>query len=314
MDTREFSKYISSDLTTSILQEIFRQKLNELKLPELLFSNLSEIYVPLYHSLIQKEIACKRPLTLGICGAQGSGKTTFTQLLSLVLEKGFNLKVISFSIDDFYLTRQERVNLSQAVHQLLLTRGVPGTHDVKLGIEILSKLKSNSIEKAAIPVFDKSVDDRRPAKDWKICEGNADVILFEGWCVGAKPQTPEELRLPVNELEEHEDADGRFRDYVNTCLAKDYQEWFNLIDKLIMLKVPSFDKVFEWRLLQEEKLRTNVNVRDKKYNLMDSSQIKRFISFFERLTLHMLHEMPTRADIVFPVNENHLISGVVLNI
>jgi D-glycerate 3-kinase len=295
------------------LEEIFRFKLKELKLPELLEANLRQVYIPLYHLLIEKEIAKQRPLIIGICGAQGSGKTTFTQLLSLVLEKGFNLKVVSFSVDDFYLTRQERVNLSKTVHPLLLTRGVPGTHDVKLGIEILSKLKSNSVEKVAIPIFDKSVDDRYSEANWKIAEGNPDVILFEGWCVGAKPQTLQELKLPVNELEEHEDADGQFRSYVNTCLATNYQDWFNLINKLIMLKVPSFDKVFEWRLLQEEKLRTSVDVKDKTSNLMDSGQIRRFISFFERLTKHMLEEMPSRADVVFPINNSHLISGVFIN-
>ncbi len=35
------------------------------------------------------------------------------------------------SIDDYYLSKIERLRISQKVHPLLITRGVPGTHDIK---------------------------------------------------------------------------------------------------------------------------------------------------------------------------------------
>ena len=33
-----------------------------------------------------------------------------------------------------------------------------------------------------------------------------DIIIFEGWCVGAKPQKLQDLKKPVNILEKFEDT------------------------------------------------------------------------------------------------------------
>ena len=71
-------------------------------------------------------------LVVGICGAQGSGKSTLTAVLRKLLEMR-GLRVASLSLDDLYLTRGERRELAARIHPLLATRGVPGTHDVELG-------------------------------------------------------------------------------------------------------------------------------------------------------------------------------------
>ena len=79
---------------------------------------------------INKKRKNKKTLLVGLAGGQGTGKTTISTLLKLVLIKYFKLQVFKISIDDFYKTRKERILLSKKKHPLLLTRGVPGTHDI----------------------------------------------------------------------------------------------------------------------------------------------------------------------------------------
>ena len=110
------------------------------------------------------------------------------------------------------------------------------------------------------------------------------IVIFEGWCVGAEPQKKKDLLIPINELEKHKDKKKIWRNRVNQELKKDYKKIFKLIDKIIFLKVPSFKYVFKWRLLQEKKLR----ITSKGKKTMSDNQIKNFIMFYERLTKHML--------------------------
>src|SRR4051812_33755031 len=71
------------------------------------------------------------PFILGISGLQGSGKSTLaTELIDAARRRGWS--AVSLSLDDVYLTRAERESLARAVHPLLRTRGVPGTHDLTL--------------------------------------------------------------------------------------------------------------------------------------------------------------------------------------
>src|SRR6187397_1657911 len=100
-----------------------------------------------------------RPRVIGINGAQGSGKTTLCRFLEALLVE-HNLRTVTLSLDDLYLTRAERQDLAMHEHPLFATRGVPGTHDVALGEAILDDLLAGRT--AALPRFDKSVDDRAP--------------------------------------------------------------------------------------------------------------------------------------------------------
>jgi D-glycerate 3-kinase len=309
--TNQFSE------TLSLIEKTgpsFNNKLNELKLPLELTSDLEKFYIPICYPIIRQIQDSTNPRVIGICGSQGSGKTTFTELLKTVLETGFGLNVVSFSIDDFYLTREERTHIGKTIHPLLITRGVPGTHDVSLAIQILRKLKRKSRkENVTIPRYNKSIDDRFPEAGWSIYTKIPDVILFEGWCVGATPQAEAELDNPVNDLEKEFDIDKKYRNYVNFTLSTNYKKWFTMIDTLIMLKVPSFEKVFEWRWLQEEKLRqySFENGMDAS-KIMSQEEIKHFISHFERLTKHMLSEMPSRADIVITIDSDHRMNSMTM--
>ena len=234
-----------------------------------------------------------RPLVVGINGAQGSGKSTAAKFLEVLLVE-HNLRGVIVSLDDLYLTRAERQQMAKDEHPLFATRGVPGTHDVALGEAVLDALKEG--RPAVMPRFDKATDDR--AADVTTIDSKFEVILLEGWCVGAVPQPAEALREPVNSLEAEEDPDGVWRREVNRRLATDYAELFSRIDMLIMLKVEDFDAVRANRKLQEEKLAAN-NAGG--VAIMDDAALDRFLMHYERLTRWQLDEMPARADIVIPI-------------
>lgn len=273
---------------------------------------LMDIYIPLAACLVQQVQEHGSTQVIGVNGAQGAGKSTLCKLLQIVLEEGFAKRVATFSIDDIYLTLAERKTLAKEVHPLLKTRGVPGTHDVALGIALLCGLRKLEVEQSLdIPVFDKAIDDRAPEKDFRRVSGPIDLVLFEGWCVGARPQHEEALPIAVNSLERLEDSELRWRRYVNSALQRDYMRLFNEIDFLIMLKIPSMASVMEWRSKQERKMAQTSKRSGRK--IMDTTALQRFIMHYERLTQAMLAELPDRADLVFELNESHMISRVKIN-
>jgi len=241
-----------------------------------------------------------RPVVVGICGAQGSGKSTLVEALAQRLEAE-KLKVCTLSLDDLYVSRADRMRLASSIHPLFAVRGVPGTHDVAMGIDLLDALKRG--ESVLLPSFDKAVDDRAPRSYWRSVEGPVDVVFFEGWCVGAVPQDDHELAEPINALEAERDPDRTWRRAVNEALAAGYQDLFARIDSLIFLKAMDFEIVASWRLQQEETLRARLEQEGRSAaHLMDERAIHEFISHYERLTRHILSEMADRANLVIPLD------------
>ncbi|TIX51577.1 P-loop NTPase fold protein [Alteraurantiacibacter aquimixticola] len=241
------------------------------------------------------------PLVVGINGAQGSGKSTLCAFLEVLLKKR-GLRTVTLSIDDLYLKREERQALANEIHPLFATRGVPGTHAPGLGISIIESICAGRT--FALPRFDKATDDRMD--EAQPVSGPVDVLLFEGWCVGCTPQADEELLEPVNDLERNEDPEGVWRAVANLWLRGDYKKLFDQIDMLVMLKVDGFDAVIANRRKQEEKLRAS---RPDAPGVMDDAALARFCQHYERLTLHMLEDLPHRADMVFEIGPNQTPKG-----
>lgn len=293
------------------LREVFIEVLRNEKLPveNGLLPLFEAVYLPMASWLAAQQV--DTPLLIGINGAQGSGKSTLTTILEKLLQKGFNKRVVSLSIDDLYLGRQQRQDLARDVHPLLATRGVPGTHDIPLAKEILGSLKRAETSEMQIPVFDKANDDRADDSLWKTVQGPVDIIIFEGWCVASLAQQPEQLHAPLNILEQNEDADARWRNYVNQKLEHEYADLFSMIDCLLMLKIPDMKNVFEWRLLQEQKLQHSVKQNaGKAQHIMSEDELIRFIMHYERITRNNLAEMPDRADLVLFLNDKHQIDRI----
>eukprot|EP00112_Aurelia_sp_Birch-Aquarium-sp1_P003729 Seg14186.3 transcript_id=Seg14186.3/GoldUCD/mRNA.D3Y31 product="putative kinase mug58" protein_id=Seg14186.3/GoldUCD/D3Y31 len=268
------------------------------RLPESFREVAVDHYIPVAAKVVEWKEGIGRTLILGVNGAQGTGKSTMADVLSSALKEEYGYKVAALSLDDIYLTKLEREQLGEDVHPLLATRGVPGTHDVALGIELIEKAKAGDMFE--MPQFDKSVDDR--AIEVVSVDGELDVLILEGWCVGARNQDDGELAEPMNELESTEDVDGEWRTHVNDALAGSYQQLFDLLDRLIMLKAPSFECVYEWRGEQERKLR---DAKGDASGVMSESELKRFIMHYERLTRWMLEEMPERANVVLRLTPEH---------
>lgn len=222
---------------------------------------------------------------VGLSGAQGTGKSTLAWLLHDLLTHGFGKRVVVVSLDDYYLSRAERLALAQRVHPLLRTRGVPGTHAQPELLAALRQLRAG--QACALLRFDKAVDDREPKP--RHVSGPCDLILFEGWCVGARAQSEAELLGPINALEEHEDRDAAFRRFVNTQLEGPYASLWRELNMLVYLAAPDFQSVHAFRAEQEANLNKGA---------MDETALTRFVQHFERITLHMLRTTPSDAEVI----------------
>ena len=278
--------------------------------------DLLAVYQPLAAYLASEVSNHQRKLPLiGINGAQGTGKSTAAAILKALLQTGYGLSVCELSIDDLYLGRVERQALAQAVHPLLATRGVPGTHNLPLALGLLEQLRTASADTTTlIPRFNKALDECRSESEWDRFTGRPDIILFEGWCVGARPQRAADVLSPCNTLEAGEDRQAIWRLHVNQQLQAS-QALFEQIDSLIMLKAPSFEQVFEWRQLQEDKLRQSLSPEAlASSRVMSPAEMERFIAHYERLTRWMLSEMPGRADCVLSLNARHQIDAIACHL
>ncbi len=264
-------------------------------------------YLPVLEEIASHQNSAKRTITVGINGAQGSGKSTLAQLAVYVLSQHYSLNVVSLSLDDFYFTRQERVMLGQGIHPLLTTRGVPGTHDIALARRTISQLINQQFP-VRIPRFNKAEDDRAPVEGEDVINQPVDVIIFEGWCLGAEAQHETLLKDPMNELEEIEDQDQSWRRYVNEQLERFYPKLFELIDIWIMLKAPSFNCVYQWRLEQENKLKLSLSEQQTSTQIMDEKAVGRFIKFYQRITENTLNTLPNKVNYLFELDENRQIS------
>ena len=238
-----------------------------------------------------------RPLILGICGSQGSGKSFVSESLKRSLEQQ-GLRVALLSLDDLYLPKSQRSMLAEKVHPLFATRGVPGTHDIGLGLRVIGALRCGA--PVALPRFDKSRDEPRPELDWEFVAQPVDLVIFEGWCVGALPQPDPLLDQPINALERDDDPHGIWRQHANARLAGSYQRLFAELDMLVLLAAPSFEIVAAWRTQQEEQLAHDLAEQRgdaARASFMSPAEIARFVQHYERLTRHILAEMPQRADL-----------------
>ena len=258
---------------------------------------------------ISKKSNKKKTLVIGLAGGQGSGKTTISSILSIILKKYFKLNVFIVSIDDFYKTRKDRKMLSKKKHPLLMTRGVPGTHDVNLMLSFFKKIKLKKFKSLEAPKFNKAIDDRYKKSLWYKIKTKPDVVIFEGWCVGARAQSSSQLKKPINSLEKVYDQGTKWRAHVNNQLKTKYKTLFNQLDGLLYLKAKNFNLLREWRLKQERKLW--IQTKNKKnLKIMSSGDVINFMQTYQRITQQMFKDSLKVSSIIMNLNSNHQIEKI----
>ncbi|WP_097461772.1 hypothetical protein [Mangrovitalea sediminis] len=282
------------------------------QLPRRYLELFPRLLVPLAAHLRHFTEQQRSPLVVGIAGCQGAGKTTLTQALQLVFQYVFGLSCCHLSLDDYYWPQAYRHQLAKDIHPLLATRGVPGTHDTALlGNTLRALLHADEGSETIMPLFDKGIDDRRPETQWGRFIGRPDIVLLEGWCVGAHAEANDALEEPINPLELDEDPQGAWRRWVNRQLAERYEPLFSTLNRLIFMQAPNWDVVMEWRRLQEAKLMRaqGANYRG---GLDNPQQLMRFINHYERITRHMLRTLPSTADILLAQDTEQRIAHISL--
>ena len=274
-------------------------------------ASLKKTYIPMSFWIENKYRQKGKTLFLGFSGAQGSGKTTVVAILKIILKKFFKRRVYVSSIDDFYKTLEDRTMMSRKIHPLFKTRGVPGTHDTHLVKKFFNSIKKIKFKKIKLPKFNKSIDDRLHRKHWPIIKKRPEIVILEGWCIGAKSQSSLLLKKPINILEKYEDQNFIWRKYVNNKLKNEYKKIFKMIDYFIFMKIPSFNMVLKWRYLQENKLRQKSHLKNK---IMTYSEIRRFIMFYQRITLQMIKDLSKSASAIMYLKKNHEVKKILFRL
>ena len=273
-------------------------------LKKLTNKNFSKKYISQYISPIIKNINTSKDNKFIIAGSQGAGKSTLAKIFKLVLENVYKKKVMLLSIDDYYLTKKKRIKLSKTIHPLLITRGVPGTHDIVALKNDIINFKKNNFP-ITTPTFNKLKDDISIKK--KIIK-NAEILLLEGWCCGSPSINKKYLYQNINDLETLLDKNKKWRKYYNSQLKKDYKKVFSLFDQQIYIQPPSFSYILKWRYAQEKN--NALKLRNKDF--MNKQDLQKFIQHYEKLTKWMMKTMPAKADILIKIDSNQKIKKVVI--
>lgn len=275
-------------------------------LPDEFINTAESFYIPLAEKIRRYKKTYRPVLFIGVNGCQGSGKSTLTAFLTDYLTEKYNLSIVNLSLDDFYLSKDSRLRLAEKKHPLLATRGVPGTHNIKLLDETINALKKQK-PNTKISKFSKAADDLYPHDQWDTCPDKIDIVLLEGWCWGVLPQTPNELINPVNNFEAIQDKNTAWRKYVNQQLNEYYQPLYAHMNLWIMLQAPSFMSVENWRWQQEEKLA----LKNSGKGVMSKQQVHNFIQYYQRLTQVCLTTLPSKCHWVLTLNEDRKILQMI---
>jgi D-glycerate 3-kinase len=259
---------------------------------------LWDLWLPLGIQIAAQRQQLGKPFVQGILGAQGTGKTTMSQILGLILQQ-LGYRTLSLSLDDLYKTYSERLALLQQDSRLVW-RGPPGTHDIHLALSVLDQIHQGK-SPVIVPRFDKSAlmgaGDRTTPE---VITNPIDIVLFEGWFVGVKPIPPKVLLTPPPPI--LTDVDKQFASDMNNQL-KDYLPLWERLDSLIVLYPTDYRYSLAWRKQAERQM-----IAAGKSGMTDS-EIEEFVNYFWRSLHPELFINPliqsSSVDLVIEINADH---------
>ena len=238
--------------------------------------------------------------TLMIAGSQGSGKSTLSVLIKKFFLKFYSKNVVILCIDDFYLSSFQRKQLARKFNtDLFETRGVPGTHNLKLLYKVINNLMKKKFP-VYVPVFDKVTDNK---KNYKRKITKVDLLILEGWCVGSKPIDMKYLKMNINDLEKKNDSNIIWRTAYNSALI-DYQKLFKKFNNYLFIKFPNWEFVIDWKYKQE------LNLRSLKSNIHLKKKLNQFIKYYEKLSKWMSLNVPSYCNVLITLDRNQSIKKI----
>ncbi|MGB3202841.1 MAG: glycerate kinase [Nodosilinea sp.] len=245
-----------------------------------------QLWLPLALTLKQARDGLNAPLIQGVLGGQGTGKTTLTLILRHLLG-AMGYRAVGLSIDDLYKTYRDRQQLRQNDPRLRW-RGPPGTHDIDLGLATIAHLQSAAAgEAVALPRFDKSRhggEGDRADPEWV---QDVDILLFEGWFLGARPVDPgcfDQAPGPIST-----EADRQFARDMNAQLAT-YLPLWDCLDRLMVLCPADYRLSKQWRKDAEHQMKAQGK------SGMSDATIDEFVEYFWRALHPELFIAPLKQD------------------
>lgn len=264
-----------------------------------------QLWLPLAISLGEARSQQAGPLIQGILGGQGTGKTTLTLILRQILA-AMSYSTVELSIDDLYKTYADRAQLRQADPRLRW-RGPPGTHDIDLGIATLDQLKSAQPgDRVAVPRFDKSLHGGEGDRVEPAWLPPADIVLFEGWFVGARPISVDAFKTAPDPI--YTEADRQFARDMNRRLA-DYLPLWDRLDRLMVICPEDYRLSKQWRLQAEHQMKAQGKPG------MSDAVIDEFVSYFwqalhPELFITPLKHDPQHTDLVIEIRRDRTPSAI----
>jgi D-glycerate 3-kinase len=276
----------------------------DVQVNERLLLTFWNLWIPLAIKIASQRKQLARTIIQGILGGQGTGKTTLTRVIKVLLEY-LNCSCLCLSIDDLYKTYAERQKLLQQDPRLI-KRGPPGTHDVQLGIEIFDKLlNSQSERKISIPRFDKSLYNGEGDRVEPELVPPVHIVLFEGWFVGVRPVEEEVFDRAPEPIISQEDK--LFAIDSNNRL-KEYLPLWDKLDSLIVFYPKDYRFSKDWRKEAEHKA-----IAAGKMGMSDR-EIEEFVEYFWRALHPELFIKPlmrsSLVDLVIKLDRDRAISPV----
>jgi D-glycerate 3-kinase len=261
---------------------------------------LDKVILPLVKKIVKKYNPGKTVI-VGISGGQGTGKSCLAEFVKEDIKvAGYN--VTSFSIDDFYNTFKQRKNLARKLGGnpfYQISRGMPGTHRVKMLEKVLQRAKKG--KSLIIPKFDKSLHSAWGgiSKEKLKINKKQDFIILEGWCLGMPYLSSKkfidfckkkkfDLKWIDPGLVSHKEVLKQSRSYLKL---------WKLIDYMVLLKADSLDLHEKWRYQQEFEL------KQKTGKGMSKEEIYNFVNVYLPFTL--LCSEKVKSNVKIMINKKH---------